>query len=212
MIIDTISTDHFRAYQGLIHQKKHLICKKYTILTVKFAIFLLLYIVICQWLKIPINAPIFQNRIYSLIINVRMCKKTMKKNQPQYQAYLFNKSHISEALGKRVISIGDISAKVSSDGLYADIVAVCKSEYSSLLKVTKKENIMRIKAKECHQFTQFAYAIDGDQCRVIALIKPINPATTSSRAMQSQAMLQNIFHTKQYTPSTTKNIVQRTQV
>ena len=51
MIIDTISTDHFRAYQGLIHQKKHLICKKYTILTVKFAIFLLLYIVICQWRK-----------------------------------------------------------------------------------------------------------------------------------------------------------------
>ena len=39
MIIDTISTDHFRAYQGLIPEKKHLICKKYTILTVKFAIF-----------------------------------------------------------------------------------------------------------------------------------------------------------------------------
>lgn len=100
-----------------------------------------------------------------------------------YQAYLFNTAHISEALGTKVLSISDISAKVNSNRLSADITAVCKSKYSSLLTVTKEENIMRIDAKAGHQFIQLSYAIDGENCKVVAITKPVNSAITASRGL-----------------------------
>ena len=72
----------------------------------------------------------------------------------------------------------DIRAKVDGSSRFADVSALCKSEYSSLLTVTKEENIMRIKVKEGQNIAHIVCKTNGQKCKVIALTKPNNAAIT----------------------------------